>query len=92
MSPVAVTAGVIYGSRTWTPPATGLVGGDLLSLVIKDSSVGTYRAVNCRISSFTLEGQVGQRIMADVTFQCDSIARKTAQPRPRSRPRYSLRL
>ena len=84
MSPVAVTAGVIYGSRTWTPPATGLVGGDLLSLVIEDSSVGTYRAANCRISSFTLEGQVGQRIMADVTFQCDSIvedsAAKTALP------------
>lgn len=84
MSPVAVDAGTVYGSRYWTPPATGLVGGNPLTLCLVDSSVGTYTGLNTRVSAFSLEGAIGQRIMADVTFQIDSLyedaSAKTALP------------
>lgn len=73
MSPAAVDAGAVYGSRYWTPPATGLTGGEVLSFVLVDDDVGTYRYANCRVTSMSLEATVGQRIMLSVTVQADSV-------------------
>lgn len=73
MSPVPVDAGTVYGSRHWTPPATGLVGGDPLSCVVVDDDIGTYRYANCRVTSLSLEAQAGQRIMLSVTVQADAV-------------------
>lgn len=71
MSPLAVDAGVIYGSTRYRFTDGG---GATLSAVLVDDTVGTYRLGGGRVTGFVISGGAGQMYSAEVTMRFDAAA------------------
>jgi len=64
------TAAVAYGCHVFRPNSP-LAGGPTLACVYVDSEVGSYTCLGGRVTSFSISGEPGQRIMASVTVRFD---------------------
>lgn len=64
-------SGTIYGAKIYTPNSP-LAGGNTLSVVYVDDDIGTYRLSGGRITSFSLDGEINQRVMASISIRFDA--------------------
>ncbi len=68
---------VAYGSKQYRPNQPFL-GGNTISVVYRDSNIGTYLLSGGRITSLSITAAVNERLKASITMRFDSSAEDSA--------------